>query len=239
MAELVMKAPESTAIAKPMMALTPPEEQPWPVQMKYVYPVQTELIQAGAKGHHLAFVSGGHEDPIVEKALDKPFLITTLQARNLAKFRDGDKVVRAYPNGASDAKYKEYLKRKGETYTTKEGKQEECLQTGYAYVNGLILEDGSAVLAIFETTKTLGPYFYKALATDAFIGDDKSPAKHGIRMNIVDHTPNLTKSAKGYWYPDKKKLKQYEQIELGKEQLELIFAAYKAKQKFVDEFVGK
>lgn len=230
---LVLK-PE-TAIESPMQALLPPEEQPWPIQMKFVYGVETDYIQAGAKPNHLAFVAGSHDSPNIQKVLDSEFILTTLVSKNLIKFREGDKITRAYRGGKSQDAFDAFKKRADEVYVNNQGKTEKCMQEGYAYVCA-ILQGNECTLSIFETTKTAGPYFFSPVAVRADFGADEQ--KHGIKVDIFDHTENMTKSKAGFFYLNKNLFKQYEQVVLTKDQIDLVYAAYKAKAKFVDNLKG-
>lgn len=240
MAELVMKPKESAApLAIPQQQmLQPPEESPWPAQMKFIWPIQADLLDAGGKPWHLAIVSGKHDDPVIERLIEAPVTITTLYAKNICKFVETDgKQHRAYLMGNSDAKFKEFKNRKDEKHANKQGQMVSRFEEGFAFLQALLWPDNTSTLVIFEAMKLTGAYFYPAFGNRALWGSEKE--KHGIKLLITDHGSNKTKSTTtGNYYPDKNKFRQFEVVNLTEEQQAMAEACAEAKRKYFNQFVA-
>ena len=84
---------------------------------------------------------------------------------------------------------------------------------GMSMVTGIVFPDGKMAIADFAVFKTMNGY----------ITPNLSPAKFqnatGLQINIEDHEENLVKSKFGFMYPSVKKFKQYEHVQLSKEQV--------------------
>ena len=116
------------------------------------------------------------------------------------------------------------IERKGKKFETTaaiynefapKAKAEPNIDDGYSMVVIAFMPDGSTVVADLAAYKTMTGYMYAALSPAMFV--QQPPI--GLRIDLEDHTPNLKKSASGFFYPDAKKFRQWAHVQLTPEQI--------------------
>ena len=116
------------------------------------------------------------------------------------------------------------IERKGTAFNKSAGEYNEMAKAaqtdpntfkGYSMVVVALFPDGRTALVDFSAYKTMEGYMYPALSPAMLTG--KPPM--GVQIDIEKHKDNLTKSKKGYFYPDSKKFKQWKHVALNADQL--------------------
>lgn len=224
--ELAVAAP---AVSTPM-ALVPtssaamdagfkaPEANQYLPNLIFIYPIMItpETPQFKGKEWQLVFKNGN-----TVETLPKGTVLTLIDKRNSARVKTLDENKNTKNNyyydevergdelnlqkfSASTAGYNEAVKREA---------SDPMVDTGYSMVLVAMFPDGRTVTLEFGCYKILPGYFYPSLG-NAFLINGM-----GVRIDIDTHDVNLKKSQAGKFYPDVKKFKQYEQLQLTQEQV--------------------
>jgi len=195
--------------------------------LQFIYPIMVTPETPEWKGRewHLVFKNG-----VATEVLPKGTIITLLDKRNSARVKSKDdkgvskndyfydQVVRGPANAlqtfnATTAGYNDAVKREA---------GDDNVDTGYSFVLVALFPDNREVVLEFGAYKILPGYFYPCM------GKTMLASGMGVRIDVEDHTCNLKKSKAERFYPDVAKFKQYEHIQLSKEQLTRAVAAVNA-----------
>ena len=165
-------------------------------QLKLVYPIDMQN-QAEFFNANDCFKLGLFDGKAFKQLL-APYTLAAIASKNasreLIEHEDSEPTFnRAYAGGKTAELYAEHCKAEKEL--------------GATFVVVVVTESAVA-LAEFSTFKTALGYWGKPLSQTSLKG------RIGMKVNITDHTANLTKGARGFSYIDPKKFKQHEQIEL-------------------------
>lgn len=177
-------------------------------QLKTVYPIEIgpESPFKMADAYHLGFFDGTSFTRISE-----PFAVTAIASRNavrlLVEGDDGEKTYDRAMAALSGPPSEEY------TRLAREGAEK-----GASFIVAALI-GGKVSIAQFDTFKTALSYWGRPLASTNL------KQKIGLKVEIADHQPNLTKSKGGNMYLDPKKFKQWSQVQLTAEQVKAIAEA--------------
>jgi hypothetical protein len=152
------------------------------------------------------------------EALPAGVILTVVDKRNSVKQED------KIDGGAKNTYAYAGIERKGQQFNKSAGEYNEMAKAaqsatnifkGFSMVVVALFPDGKTALLDFSAYKTMEGYMYPALSPAMLCG--KPPM--GVEIQIDKHKDNLTKSKKGYFYPDSKKFKQWKHLALSAEQL--------------------
>lgn len=177
-------------------------------QMKTVYPIEIgpDSPFKMADAYHLGFYDGSSFTRVSE-----PFTVAAIASRNAARLlvedESGEKKYDRAMAPLSGPPSDDYVS------LVKEGAEK-----GASFIVAILL-GGKVSIAQFDTFKTALSYWGRPLATTNL------KQKIGLKVDIVDHQPNLTKSKGGNMYLDPKKFKQWSQVQLTAEQIKAVAEA--------------
>lgn len=182
--------------------------------MEMVFPIMITPKFPEYKGHEykIGFKEGGKFLP-----LPAGTIVSVIDKRNSVRVKnkkeDGS-VENEYGYAAIDRKGHKF-ERSAAFYNemSAKAKTADNIDDGYSMVVLIFMPDGRTALADFAAYKTMTSYLYPALSAANLLD------KIGLRIDIEDHTPNLKESKNGFFYPDSKKFKQWEHVQLSAEQL--------------------
>ena len=165
-------------------------------------------------------------------SLPKGTILTVVDRRNSARVKE----IKADGNTKNVYSYAA-IERGGVTYDKTNGDYlnavaEGTADEGYSMVlvalmplaKGETEADRRQILLDLSAYKTLTSYLYTPLAGALLTN------RRGVRIDIEDHTPNLVKSAAGFYYPSGKNFKAWEEVQLSDEQVLAIVTLLQEKQ---------
>lgn len=191
--------------------------------LEMVFPVMISPEAKIYKGHawELGFKSGQEF-----VAVGEGWVLTVIDKRNAAKIEilqeDGETKKNHYAYQGIERNGQKFEKTVAE-YNELVGREKSAdnIFCGYSMLVVAISPEGKAVVLDFSVFKTMTSYMYAALAPCMI------SRKMGLKLGISNHEDNTTKSKRGYFYPDSKKFKQWEHVQLTKNQFEDIAVALK------------
>lgn len=190
--------------------------------MEMVFPIMVNPDKPHYKGHefHMGFVNGTEFTRFPAGTV-----FTLVDKRNSVK-----KVEKV--NGETKNEYAYAgITRKTQVFDKSAGLYNELalraqssdnIHKGFTMVVIALFPDGKTAVVDFSAYKTMEGYLYPALSVAMLT----SKPSIGLRIDIEDHTPNLTKSKAGFFYPDSKKFKQWSHVQLTAEQLSKAIEAF-------------
>ena len=184
--------------------------------LEMVFPIMVTPEHPEYKGHDykIGFKNGTTFNP-----LPAGTVLTVVDKRNSVRIKNKQ------ADGSTKNEYGyAAIDRKGKQFATSaalynemapKAKGDPNIDDGYSMVVIALLPGGSTAVLDFAAYKTMTGYMYAALSPAMFV--QHPPI--GLRIDIEDHTPNLKKSASGFFYPDAKKFKQWAHVQLTPEQV--------------------
>lgn len=183
--------------------------------LEMVFPIMVNPDNPCYKGHDykIGFKNGDKFCP-----LPAGTVLTLIDKRNSVRIKskgDDNQIKNSYGYAAIERNGQKYDK-SAAIYNEMAPKDrtDANVNAGYSTVVVALLPDGTATVLDFSAYATMTGYMYPALSPALLT------SKIGLRIDIEDHTPNLVKSkSSGFFYPDAKKFKQWQHVQLTKEQL--------------------
>lgn len=188
--------------------------------MEFIFPIQITPDKPWLKdtAYHFGFNIGGCFQKIVAGTV--LVLINTRDAAvhtpegkdfNNREFAYAPVTIGNKTYGSTAEKFKEFL--------TKAQNKEVGYDWGHSSAVVALFPDGKAAMLDFTSVKTPDSYLYNILLPALLV------TKTGLRIDITEHTANLTKSKSGYFYPKASKFQQWEHIQLSEEQMKAALSA--------------
>lgn len=190
--------------------------------MEMVFPVMATPAKPWYRGkdYRVGFLNGN-----IFEAFPEGTLLTVFDKRNAARKGAHDDPDKVYAYSAVERAGQIF----GATHETfqdllAESKTNKSVLVGYSFVVGALYPGGKAVILDFSAFKTIAPYFYGPLSPALFA------KKTALKINIEDHSVNLTEAKSGNFYPDSKKFRQWEEVALTAPQMNSLMEAFKASE---------
>lgn len=201
-------------------------------QLEMVFPIMITPDKPAYKGHDykFGFMNGGEFEPIPAGTI-----LTVIDKRNAARKGGHGDPDKEYAYSFIERK-KQQIGSTGQRFDelNTEAKMDKSIKIGYSFVVAAIFPDGRCAILDFTPFSTIAPYMYAPLAPAKMI------AKAGLKINLEDHTPNLTKAkSTGYFYPDAKKFKQWEHVTLTGENLTAVQGAFEKADAAIINWMNK
>lgn len=190
--------------------------------MEMVFPIMATPEKPHYRGndYKVGFVNGSKFE-----AFPVGTILTVFDKRNAARKGSHDDPNKVYAYSSVDRAGKSFNATADKFQELlAESKSDKAVLIGYSFVIGVLLPDGRAALVDFSAFKTVAPYFYGPLSPALFA------RRTGLRLDIEDHTANLTKSKTNNYYPDTKKFRQWEEVQLTAAQVGALMDVFKSNE---------
>ena len=181
--------------------------------LEMVFPIMVNQEAPWYKGKefHMGFREG-----TTFQALPAGTVLTLIDKRNSVrqKIKEGTQTKNKYAYAGIERKGQKYEASAAEyNELAPRAKGDDTIDAGFSMVVVALFPDGRTVVLDFSAYRTMEGYMYPALSPALLVN------KIGLRIDVENHEPNLTKSKFGFFYPDARKFKQWAHVQLDKEQL--------------------